>query len=110
MVKRGAMEKIPQVWVLLGLKHAAEIIEVIGFQLGDAAAARRVLAERTKEETYDDTEVFDLTLDAPRLRYQLELWLTGAGMSKEDAAEQVSAIANSLGKQFRQVMKRKKKR
>ena len=104
------MEKMPQVWVLLGLQRAAETIVVIGFQLGDAAAARRLLADRTKEETYDDTEVFDLTLAPPKLRYQLELWLTGSGMSKEDAAEQVSVIANSLGKQFRQVMKRKKKR
>jgi CHAD domain-containing protein len=102
------MQEMPQVWVLLGLKRAAETIVVIGFQPGDAAGARRVLADRTKEETYDDTEVFDLTLAAPRLRYQLELWLTGAGMSKEDAAEQVTAIANSLGKQFRRVMKKKR--
>ena len=63
-----------------------------------------------KEETYDDTEVFDLTLAAPRLRYQIELWLTGAGMSKEDAAEQVTVIAKSLGEQFRRVVKKKKKR
>jgi len=102
------MEKMPQVWVLLGLKRAAETIVVIGFQLGDAAAARRVLADRTKEEPYDDTEVFDLTLDAPRLRYQLELWLIGTGMSKEDAAEQVAVIVNSLGKQFRRVVKKKR--
>ena len=108
MVKWRHMEKMPQVWVLLGLKRADETIAVIGFQPGDAAGARRLLADRTKEDTYDDAEVFDLTLAAPRLRYQLELWLTGAGMSKEDAAEQVTVIANSLGDQFRRVMKKKR--
>ena len=102
------MEKMPQIWVLLGLQRASETIVVIGFQLGDAAAARRLLADRTKEETYDDTEVFDLTLAPPKLRYQLELWLTGTGMSKEDAAEQVTVIAKSLGEQFRQVVKKKR--
>jgi HSP90 family molecular chaperone len=102
------MAKVPQVWVLLGLKRAAETIVVIGFAPGDAAGARRLLADRTKADTYDDAEVFDLTLAAPRLRYQLELWLTGAGMSKEDAAEQVGVIARTLGEQFRRVMKEKR--
>jgi HSP90 family molecular chaperone len=102
------MEKMPQVWVLLGFQRAAETIFVIGFHPGDAAGARRLLADRMKEKTYDDTEVFDLTLAPPMLRYQLELWLTGTGMSKEDAAEQVAVIAKSLGEQFRRVMKKKR--
>ena len=106
MIKKDSMEKMPRVWMLLGFKRAAETIFVIGFQPGDSEAARRLLAERTKLETYDDAETFDLTLPAPRLRYELELWLTGAGMSKEDAAEQVAAIAKSLGEQFRRVMKK----
>jgi len=108
MMKSNKSFRPEHIWVVLAHNPATKTITVLAFQMGTRQEAMKVGLERAKEEPGAvAVEAFDLFSPPERLRYLMELWLVGEGVSSEEARTVVTGFAKSMKKQLKAVRKRR---